>query len=127
MIVRMTATVLIVEDDDDVRELAATVMREASHRVLQAMNGGIALVMLEQRLPIDVLFTDIVMPGEPDGFALAEEAVRLRPGIKVLYTTGYTGLARYRTIQPRLYGKILQKPYLPHQLTAEIEALLAHS
>ena len=122
----MAATVLIVEDDDDVRELAATATREAGHRVLQAMTGGIALVMLEQSLPIDVLFTDIVMPGEPDGFALAEEAVRLRPSIKVLYTTGYTGLARART-QPRLYGKLLEKPYLPSQLVAELGALLAVS
>jgi DNA-binding NtrC family response regulator len=119
----MAATLLVVEDDDDVRDLAVNVLREAGYRVLPAMNGGIALVMLEQDLPIDVLFTDIVMPGDPDGFGLAEEAKKLRPGLKVLYATGFSGLSRAEG-RARLYGTIMEKPYRPTRLLREIAGLL---
>jgi DNA-binding NtrC family response regulator len=119
----VTGTIIVVEDDDDVRELAVTALREAGFGVLQAMNGGIALVLLEQEIPIDVLFTDIVMPGEPDGFELARRAIALRPGLKVLYTTGFTG-AHLAQREKRLHGKILQKPYRPTQLVAQIDELV---
>src|SRR3979490_1683550 len=80
-----------VEDDDAVREFAVHVLRDRGYAVIEAVNGGVALVLLEQDLPIDLLFTDIVMPGEPDGVALAERAKELRPNLRVLYTTGVRG------------------------------------
>jgi CheY-like chemotaxis protein len=115
--------ILVVEDDDDVREFAVDVLREKGYHVLEAVNGGVALVLLEQDLPIDLLFTDIVMPGEPDGVALAERAKKLRPDLRVLYTTGFAAAGRFdRRV---VHGKVLGKPYRPSQLTSEVENLLA--
>jgi CheY-like chemotaxis protein len=119
----MAATLLVVEDDDDVRDLAVTILREEGYRVLQAANGGVALVMLDQDLPIDLLFTDVVMPGGPDGFELADLAKRRRPGLKILYTTGYAGLSRAAREVP-LHGKILSKPYRPTEIAREVRTLL---
>src|ERR1700732_3686146 len=115
--------VLVVEDDADVREFAVRVLREYGFRVLEAVNGGVALVLLEQDLPIDLLFTDIVMPGEPDGVALAERAKQLRPNLRVLYTTGYAGATRFH--QHAIHGKVLGKPYRSRQLASEVEQLLS--
>src|SRR5215813_5796130 len=86
--------VLVVEDDDDVREFAVRVLRDNGFRVLEAVNAGVALILLEQEIPIEVLFTDIVMPGEPDGIGLADRAKALRPDLRVLYTTGFAGANR---------------------------------
>ena len=118
------ANLLVVEDDDDVRDLTVTILREDGHRVLQAANGGVALVLLEQDVEVDLLFTDIVMPGGPDGLELAHLAKSRRPELKVLYATGFAGLARAGKERP-VYGKILNKPYLPTQLCEEIRQLLA--
>lgn len=119
----MAATLLVVEDDDDVRDLAVSILREEGYRVLQAANGGVAMVMLDQDLPIDLLFTDVVMPGGPDGFELANLAKQRRPELKVIYTTGYAGLARATKDMP-LHGKILSKPYRPAEIATEIRQLL---
>jgi CheY-like chemotaxis protein len=123
-ILPVAATLIVVEDDDDVRDLAVTVLREAGYNVLQAMNGGIALVLLEQDIPVDLLFTDIVMPGDPDGFELAERAVELRPGLRILYTTGYAGPAQPPADRPML-GRMLRKPYRTADLLAEIADLVS--
>jgi CheY-like chemotaxis protein len=115
--------ILVVEDDDDVRDFAVHVLRDRGYDVLEAVNGGVALILLEQALPIDLLFTDIVMPGEPDGVALAERAKELRPDLRVLYATGFAGAGRFdRRI---VHGKILGKPYRSRQLAVEVEQLLS--
>src|SRR5258708_22029368 len=101
--------ILVVEDDDDVREFGVDVLRDNGYRVSEAVNGGVALVLLEQDLPIDLLFTDIVMPGEPDGVALAERAKELRPDLRVLYTTGFAAACRFD--RHVVHGKVLGKPY----------------
>jgi CheY-like chemotaxis protein len=115
--------ILVVEDDDDVREFAVDVLRDNGYRVIEAVNGGVAQVLLEQDLPIDLLFTDIVMPGEPDGVALAERAKELRPDLRVLYTTGFAAAGRFD--HRVVHGKVLGKPYRPSQLASEVENLLA--
>jgi CheY-like chemotaxis protein len=117
----VAATLIVVEDDDDVRDLAVTVLREAGYNVLQAMNGGIALVLLQQDIPVDLLFTDIVMPGEPDGIELGKLARELRPDLRILYTTGYASpFATYGAV----LGHILRKPYRPSELLAEVAGLV---
>jgi CheY-like chemotaxis protein len=115
--------ILVVEDDEDVREFAVRVLRDSGYQVLEAVNGGVALVLLEQDLPIELLFTDIVMPGEPDGIGLAERAKAMRPGLRVLYATGFAGSARLN--EHSIHGKVLSKPYRPQQLAHEVERLLA--
>ena len=123
MVFDASSLILVVEDDDDVREFAVHVLRDRGYTVIEAVNGGVALVLLEQDLPIDLLFTDIVMPGEPDGVALAERAKQLRPNLRVLYTTGFAGASRFH--QHAIHGKVLGKPYRSRQLATEVEQLLS--
>jgi CheY-like chemotaxis protein len=120
---RAERLILVVEDDDDVREFAVHVLRDRGYAVIEAVNGGVALVLLEQNLPIDLLFTDIVMPGEPDGVALAERAKQMRPDLRVLYTTGFAGACRFD--RHVVHGKVLGKPYRSRQLASEVEQLLS--
>lgn len=115
--------ILVVEDDEDVRDFAVRVLRESGYQVLEAVNGGVALILLAQDLPIELLFTDIVMPGEPDGLGLAERAKAMRPDLRVLYATGFAGATRLG--EHSVYGKVLSKPYRPQQLAREVERLLA--
>jgi CheY-like chemotaxis protein len=118
-------TILLVEDDRDVREIALTVLEEAGYRVLEAVNGDDAyrLLLAHSDLRIDALFTDIVMPGRFDGIDLANAARELRPGLCVLYATGFASLVRDNR-ENDLQGPLLRKPYRPGQLRAAIAALL---
>jgi CheY-like chemotaxis protein len=111
--------ILVVDDDDDIREFAGAVLRDQGYQVIEAANGGVALVLLEQGLPIDLLFTDLVMPGEPEGATLAERARELRPGLRVLYATGFGAAGRCA-----VDAKLLGKPYRAEQLVSEVEQLL---
>src|SRR5262249_2338572 len=111
------STILVVDDDPAILEYAGEVLEECGYAVLTALNAATALVMLRSNERIDRLFTDLVMPGS-DGLELARRAGEEVPGLKVLFTTGYsTGAA------PR--GCLLKKPYRPHQLADAIAAALA--
>ena len=81
-------TVLVVEDDNAVREHSSEILRELGYRVIEAHDGISALKMIEQYAGIDLLFTDVGLPGI-NGRELAEEARKRRPGLKILFTTGY--------------------------------------
>ncbi len=87
---RAQETILVVEDDDDVRAYTVECLRELGYRVIEAHDGPSALRLLErQEAPIDLLFTDVVMPGMT-GRELADHARAVQPDLKVLYTSGYT-------------------------------------
>ncbi|HWK44615.1 MAG TPA: response regulator [Stellaceae bacterium] len=89
----MTAhAVLVVDDDDDVRELAAEVFDSLGHEVFQAPNGFAALALLNEHPAISVLFTDLKMPGM-SGEDLVAEAMRRFPQLTVLLTSAYTNAA----------------------------------
>jgi len=83
-------TILVVEDDRLVRDHALTQLRSLGYVTLEAANATEALAIIEEGHPIDLLFTDIIMPGAMNGRQLACEVRRTRPDIKVLYTSGYT-------------------------------------
>ncbi|HYZ61960.1 MAG TPA: PAS domain S-box protein, partial [Acetobacteraceae bacterium] len=120
------ARVLVVEDDENIREVTAEVLREAGLEVLTAEDGTSALEVLERGERVDILFSDVVMPGGATGLDLARAARALRPGLCVLLTSGYGGPALSRYGAEGEY-EVLAKPYtrtvllerLSHMLTAE--------
>jgi CheY-like chemotaxis protein len=121
---RLTPDILVVDDEDDVREVAVTALREGGFSVVDTVSADVALILLEQGLRPRLLFTDIVMPGELDGIALAHDARRLIPDLIVLYATGFMGFARAKSGSV-LYGDILRKPYTPSGLIGTVRRLLA--
>ncbi len=118
----MPYNILVVEDEDDVRELIATSLRNRGFSVLSVPNAEVALQILLEEVKFDLLFTDIVMPGAMDGFELADRAKRLQPGLKVIYATGYSNVSRRPSNQ--LHGKLIQKPYRPEEIATEVRQLL---
>jgi CheY-like chemotaxis protein len=119
-------TILVVEDDRDVRELAVTLLEGTEYRVLEAASADDAyrLLLANPELRIDLLFTDVVMPGTLDGIDLADRARSLQPTLKVLYATGFANLVRDRR-DAKLHGRVLNKPYRPSELRRAIGALLS--
>jgi CheY-like chemotaxis protein len=109
-------TILVVDDDPLVLDYASNVLEDCGYRVLSAPDGAAALLLLRNHAPIDLLFTDVVMPGL-DGVEVARRACRENPGLKVLFTSGYAA-----NVIPA--GRLLQKPYRPHQLAGEIADIL---
>ena len=85
------ATILVVEDDDDVAALVVDLLRQLGHQPTRVSTAAAALGALADGRPLDLLFTDVLMPGGMDGLSLAREVGRRRPGLRVLLTTGYTG------------------------------------
>src|SRR5260221_13559796 len=117
------ATVLVVEDEDDVRDVAIGYVEALGYAVLSGRNGDEALAILQSDAAVDLLLTDIVMPGTLDGFSLGRAAVALRPGIKVLHVTGYAQhlAAGQRGITT---GPVIAKPYREDQLRIRFAGLL---
>src|SRR5882724_7915644 len=114
-----SATILVVEDDEDVREVALLCLGDAGYRVLTAANGDLALPIIAGGERIDLLFSDVVMPGALNGFALARRAVALRPTLKVLLTTGYADqIAANESLVAR--GGLLAKPYRLNDLVERV-------
>ena len=117
-------SILLVEDEDVVRELAHRILRDCGYRVLEARKGEEALMLAElHEGPIHLLLTDVVMP-EMSGRQLAENLTPMRPDIKILYMSGYTDdtILRYG-IQA---GDVdfLQKPFAPKALVAKVRQVL---
>jgi CheY-like chemotaxis protein len=115
-------TILVVEDDADVLDVVVLHLTLLGYHVLTARNGPEALVMLKASPPIDLLFTDFVMPEGMSGVELAEHARRLDPGVKVLLTSGYRG--RAAPCADVLPFPLLAKPYRQVELTAMIRDAL---
>ena len=86
-------TILVVEDDEDVAAVAAETLKELGYQVVTALNAARALEILSGNQPVDLLFSDVIMPGGMNGAQLAVEARRIRPELKVLLTSGYTAAA----------------------------------
>ncbi|MBV9862344.1 MAG: PAS domain-containing protein [Alphaproteobacteria bacterium] len=116
-------TVLVVEDDDNVRELSLELLRELGYNVLEAADAPAALQLIERQPGIDLLFTDIGLPGM-NGRQLAEEARRRRPELKVLFTSGYANpaLVHGGRLDPGV--QIIVKPFTYAGLSAKLRAVL---
>ena len=117
-------TVLLVEDEDLVRQLTREILRRNGYRVLEACDGVAALALLrEHRGTIDLLLTDVVMP-RMSGHELVEQARPLRPDMRILYVSGYSEEAIARQGQLTEGVELLAKPFTPGELTAKIRQLL---
>jgi PAS domain S-box-containing protein len=116
-------TILIVEDEASVRRMSAESLRELGYRTLEADGAMAALRLLDADSSIRVLFTDIVMP-EVNGRRLADEALRRRPDLKVLFTTGYTrnAIVHNGVLDPGV--DLLPKPFTLEQLAAKMRGIL---
>jgi len=117
-------TILVVEDDETLRDYAVDSLTEMGYRVFAAAQGSAALEVLAREPDIDLMFTDIVMPGGTNGRELADEAIRLRPGLKVLFTTGYTRNAIIHHGRLDAGVKLISKPFSFEDLGAKIRSIL---
>jgi PAS domain S-box-containing protein len=117
--------VLVVEDNEDVRELAVTVLGIAGYRVLSAASGEQALAMLEEGAQVSMLFTDVIMPGGMNGLELIDRVRKLRPGLPALVTTGYMDDLPDRGRSTDL--KILAKPYRHETLLEQVQMTLKNA
>ncbi|HEY1795175.1 MAG TPA: CHASE3 domain-containing protein, partial [Stellaceae bacterium] len=117
-------TVLLVDDDEIVRDTVAAMLEDFGFTVIQAPGGTEALTILEQGAAIDLLLTDVVMPGEISGRVLAERAAKVKPGLKVLFTSGYTenAIVHNGRLDPGV--ELLSKPYGRDQLAAKVRRIL---
>jgi PAS domain S-box-containing protein len=117
-------TILVVEDDDDVRIHSAESLRELGYRVLEAHDGPSALRLLERQPRVDLLFTDVVLPGGMTGAQVAAQAKAIRENLKVLFTTGY---ARNAIVHHGRLDKgidLLTKPFTFSDLAAKVRDIL---
>jgi PAS domain S-box-containing protein len=117
-------TVLVVEDEEDVRALVVRLLSGLGYQVLQAGDGRKALELLQQDSPIDLLFTDVVLPGGTNGPELARVAASRRPDIKVLYTSGYTGNAIQQLDALAAEVRLISKPYRIEELARKVRCAL---
>jgi signal transduction histidine kinase/CheY-like chemotaxis protein len=113
-------TVLLVEDDDAVAAAVTAMLDELGYRVVRAADAAGALAALDRHAePIDLVFSDMVMPGVMDGAALAEAVLQRRPGLPIVLTTGFSEAAEAAT---RKGLRLLPKPYRIEDLASELAA-----
>ena len=113
--------VLVVEDEDLVRQIAVEAITDEGYEVLEAANGREALDIVDRGALVDVLFTDVNMPGQPDGVALAEEVCARRPSTRIIVSSA-------RPLPIRVLpcdGRFLAKPYRLAELGELIRAVTA--
>ncbi len=121
---RPQETILLVEDNDGVRAYTKSALEELGYRVLEAADAAQALHVLEGAPRIDLLFTDVVLPGGISGRELADRIVQKQPELPVLFTTGYTrnAIFHHGRLDPNV--NLLSKPYTQQDLARKIRQLL---
>jgi two-component system, cell cycle sensor histidine kinase and response regulator CckA len=121
---RGAETILLVEDDDGVRNFCRKVLRTQGYRVLEAQSADEATQRCEQNAePIHLLVSDVVMPGR-SGHHLAEQLLELRPEMRVLYVSGYTDDEVVQRGVVHAHVNFLQKPFSPHALSEKVREVL---
>jgi CheY-like chemotaxis protein len=117
-------TILVVEDNEDVRAYSVETLRELGYQVIEAQDGPSALRVLERQAGIDLLFTDVVLPNGLNGERLARDARVLRPRIKVLFTTGYSRNAIVHHGRLDAGVQLIAKPYSYADLATKVRDVL---
>lgn len=117
-------TILLVEDDEAVRDVAIRLLTSLGYRVLHAECGSEALTLLDEHEDIDLLFTDIVMPGGMTGVELGQRATAKNQSLKVLYTSGYTDTTVFNNGLLERSEDVLNKPYRKESLAQSVRDVL---
>jgi CheY-like chemotaxis protein len=120
-----TETILVVEDEKSLRTLAVRVLKHSGYRVLEASDGPEALkVWHEHYREVDLLVTDVIMPGGMSGGKLADQLRSEKPGLKVIYMSGYSGDVAGIGLNLRDGRQFLQKPFPPSKLVQTVREYL---
>ena len=116
----MSASILVVEDDTDVRSYSCDMLRDLGYKVLEAENGNAGLELLDAHPDIKILFTDVGLPGGMNGRQLADEARRRKPSLRVLFTTGYArnAIVHDGRLDPGV--ELITKPYAQAAMSAKL-------
>ena len=114
--------VLLVEDEREVRAVLGARLREGGHRVLEAADGPAALRLLHDGAPVDLLVTDVGLPGGLNGRQVADAARERRPGLPVLFVTGYAGSVLDSQLAPGM--AVIGKPFSLDAMAAKVQAML---
>jgi CheY-like chemotaxis protein len=117
------ANILVVDDDHDVLETLASALSREGHSVTSVSSGIEALDRIDRGLTLDLLLTDVVMPGL-NGFNLGRMVHMKRPSVAILYLTGYSEQAVAMQDAGDKYGRLLTKPIWPADLAREVQAAL---
>jgi CheY-like chemotaxis protein len=118
--------ILVVEDQEAVRQVACGFLSDFGYDIIEAEDGFQALAKLQEHPDVDLMFTDVVMPGGMNGFDLAQAAYTIRPKLKVVHTSGYPKGAMVHQEEPRFReGFIIMKPYRREDLQRIIADALA--
>lgn len=118
--------ILVVEDQDDLRNFVTTQLTSLGYDVTVAVDGPSALERLQKGYQVELLFTDIIMPGGLDGIQLAQRATRIQPDLRVLFTSGYSDLAAARSSEFLDGGTpLLKKPYRSAELSTAVRSALS--
>jgi PAS domain S-box-containing protein len=117
-------TILVVEDETDLRAYTTEALRDLGYRVLEAADGRTALAIFEQHPEIELLFTDVVLAGGMNGRVLADEVSRRKPGLPVLFTTGYTSnaIVHHGRLDPGM--NLIGKPFTYAELAHKVRRVL---
>ena len=118
---------IVVEDQEGVRTVATGFLTDFGYEVIEAADGIAALDILSRHDDIDLMFTDVVMPGGLNGFDLAQAAQQIRPDLRIVHTSGYPKGAMVHMEEPRLKDNIIMKPYRREELKRVIEETLQKS
>jgi CheY-like chemotaxis protein len=121
--IRMAA-VMVVDDEPDVLNTLGAILVRAGHNTLKATSGVAALDLLDQSGALDLLLTDVLMPGL-NGFNLARMALMRRPSLKIVFLTGFYEVAQALKDPLAETRKLLRKPILPAELTAAVAEAIA--
>jgi CheY-like chemotaxis protein len=121
---RARETVLLVEDNEGVREYAKGALERLGYAVIEAADADTALRLIKKRPDVTVLFTDVVLPGAMSGRELADAVRRKYPSLPVLYTTGYTrnAIVHQGRLDPDVH--LLNKPYTQRELARMLRDLI---
>ena len=116
-------TILIVEDDEGVRQYASEILRDLNYQVIEAKDAASALRLLEADKPFDLMLTDVVLPGK-NGRELADEVARRRPEVKVVFMTGYSRNAIVHQGRLDPGTELISKPLIEATVARKIRQVL---